>query len=292
MPVHGRFTACQLVEIQNEHFLVDCGEGAQMQLHRFQHSIHRINHILISHLHGDHFLGLLGLLFSMHMNKRTNDLHLYSHRGLEEILTVQLKHSRSVPQFRIVFHPLQAEHPEVIFENKHVTIETIPLLHKIECTGFLFKEKEKPYRINKETLPEGLLIQQLAALKRGEDVVDDAGNILYTHQSLTLPPRHARSYAYCSDTHYHEPLIEQLRGIDVLYHEATFMEEEKSKAWETKHSTATQAATIAKKSSVGKLLIGHFSARYRELDPLLQEARVVFPNTFLAEEGKTFQIDE
>ena len=292
LPAYGRFPSSQLVEIQNRHFLVDCGEGAQMQLMRYQMNFHRIHHIFISHLHGDHYLGLMGLLFTMHLQRRTNDLHLYSHRGLDEIITTQLRYSRSAPGFTIHFHRLEKDVREIIYEDDAVTVETIPLRHKIRCSGFLFREKTKPRKIDKHTLPANLSFRQLAGLKKGLDVTDDEGNILYKNEALTHPPKHSRSYAYCSDTAFYEPIIEQIKGIDLLYHEATFTLDEEDKARDTLHSTAHQAATIARHAEVKNLLIGHFSARYRELDPLLEEARTVFENTQLAIEGETYRIKE
>lgn len=290
LPAFGRFPSCQLVEIQNRHFLVDCGEGAQIQLMKYQTNFHRINHILISHLHGDHYLGLMGLLFTMHLLRRTNDLHIYSHAGLDEIITTQFKHSRSVPSYRIHFHFLSKDVNEIIFEDDHLTVETLPLRHKLTCSGFLFKEKIKPRRINKEVLPEGLLIRQLAGLKRGMDVTDDDGHVLYKNEDLTLPPRRSRSYAYCSDTAYNERLIEKVRNVDLLFHEATFTNDELPKANETLHSTAEQAGKIARLAGVQRLVIGHFSARYKDLTPVLDEAKSVFENTYLATEGEVFSI--
>lgn len=263
-----------------------------MQLMKVQANLHRIGHIFITHLHGDHYLGLMGLLFTMHLNRRTNDLHLYSFKGLDEIITTQLRYSQSAPSFRIIFHTLKKDVREVIFEDEALTVETIPLVHKIACSGFLFREKPKPRRIDKQVMPEGLRIQDLAALKRGEDVYDDDGQLRYSNAALTLAPRKSRSYAYCSDTAYHEPLIDQLRDIDILYHEATFTEDEAAKAAETRHSTAAQAATMALKANVGKLLLGHFSARYRELAPILAEAQNIFAHSELAEEGLSFTINE
>lgn len=290
LPAYGRFTSAQLLEIQNRYFLVDCGEGAQMQLMRFQTNFHRINHIFISHLHGDHYLGLMGLIFTMHLLRRTNDLHLYGHPGLDEIITTQLRYSRSVPGFKIIFHRLEKQAQKIIYEDDALTVETIPLVHKIPCTGFLFREKIKPRRVNKEKLPGGLLLKQIANLKKGQDVIDEEGNILHRNEDLTFPPRKSRSYAYCSDTAYSEKLIEQIKHIDVLYHEATFTVDEAQKAIETQHSTATQAAQIALKAEVSKLLIGHFSARYKDLMPVLEEARAVFDRCELALEGEVFRI--
>jgi len=293
VPAYGRVPSSQFIEIKNHYFLIDCGEGAQLQMMRYDLHLHRIDHIFISHLHGDHYLGLMGLLFTLHLNRRTTDLHLYSHKGLDEIITTQLRHSKSALHFNIVFHTLTPGKQEVIFENKHVSVETIPLLHKLDCSGFLIKEQTKPRRIDKDRLSNGLLIRQLTALKEGKDVLDEeTGKILFKNEDLTLPPRKSRSYAYCSDTAYHEPMIRQISGIDMLYHEATFISEDESKAVETKHSTARQAAHIALKAEVKKLLIGHFSARYKDLTPLLKEASAVFSNTVLAQEGETFVIEE
>lgn len=290
MPAYGRHPSSQYIEIQNRSFLVDCGESTQMQLMRIQPNFHRINHIFISHLHGDHYLGLMGLLFTMHLHRRVNDLHIYSQKGLDEIISTQLRYSRSVLHYRIFFHRLDHRIIETIYEDDALTVETIPLSHKIPCTGFLFREKLKPRRIDKEKLPQGLLLQQIANLKLGEPIRDDEGNVLYSNESLTYAPRKSRSYAYCSDTAFDQQFIDQIKGIDLLYHEATFLEEDSSKALETKHSTARQAATIAKLAGVTTLLLGHFSARYKDLAPILEEAKAIFPNAKLAVEGEEFLI--
>jgi ribonuclease Z len=292
LPAYGRFPTSQLVEVQNRHFLVDCGEGAQMQLMRLQINFHRINHIFISHLHGDHYLGLMGLLFTMHLQKRVNELHIYSHRGLDEIITTHLRYSRSAPSFKLIFHHLEKGVKEIIFEDDVMTVQAVPLTHKIRCSGFLFKEKLKPRRIDKSKLPAGLLIQQIAGLKNGLDVKDESGRVLYTNESLTFAPRKSRSYAYCSDTMFNTDLVEHIREVDLLYHEATFMSDEESKAVETKHSTAKQAAIIAQLAQANKLVLGHFSARYKDLTGLLDEAKAIFANTELAIEGGEFIIDD
>ncbi|HET9054146.1 MAG TPA: ribonuclease Z [Cyclobacteriaceae bacterium] len=292
VPAYGRMPSAQFVEVENNYFLIDCAEGAQLQLMKYELNMHRIDHIFISHLHGDHYLGLMGLLFTLHLNKRKNDLHIYSHKGLDEIITLQLKYSKSALNYRIVFHLLTPGKQEIIFENKFVTIETIPLLHKLDCSGFLIREKPKPRRIDKTLLPPGLSFLQLNRLKAGEDLVDDQGKVLYKNEDITLPPRNSRSYAYCSDTQYYEAIVDQVKAIDVLYHEATFMEEEMDKAAETMHSTVKQAATIAVKANPVRLIIGHFSARYKDLLPVIDEAKRVFPNTYLALEGETFTIEE
>lgn len=292
LPAYGRFPSAQWVEIQNHHFLIDCGEGTQMQLMKYQANFHRISHIFISHLHGDHYLGLMGLIFTMHLHHRANDLHVYSHQGLDEILTTQLRYSRSAPSFRIYFHRLEKNSTEVIFENDKFAVETIPLIHKVPCSGFLFREKPKPRRINKEKLPEGLPLHQIASLKKGLDVTDDHGNIIYRNEDLTLSPRKSRTYAYCSDTAFNRNMIHQIKNVDVLYHEATFTDEEREKAHETQHSTAREAAMTAHEANAGKLILGHFSARYRDLEPLLTEASQFFSNTDMAAEGKIYNIED
>ncbi|SKC55862.1 ribonuclease Z [Ohtaekwangia koreensis] len=292
LPAYGRHPSAQLVEIQNRYFMVDCGEGAQMQMMRLEISYHRINHIFISHLHGDHYLGLMGLLFTMHLQRRTSDLHLYSHRGLDEIITTQLRYSRSSPSFKIIFHRLEKDERKIIFEDDAVSVETIPLHHKIRCSGFLFREKPKLKRIDKTKLPAGILINQIASLKKGEDIFQENGDILYKNENYTLPPKRSRSYAYCSDTAFQKRIVEQIKNIDLLYHEATFANDEESKANETLHSTAEQAATIAKLANVNKLLLGHFSARYKDLTPILEEAKRIFPNVQLAMEGDEITVQE
>lgn len=292
LPAIGRFPSSQYLNIQNRHFLIDCGEGAQMQLGKYQISIQKIDHIFISHLHGDHYLGLMPLLFSMHLHKRSNDLHLYSPTGLDEIITLQLKYSKSVLSYKIIYHAFDPVKVERLFEDDALTVDTIPLIHKLECAGFLFREKTKPRRIDKTRLIEGLKLQQIAALKMGADIVDDLGNLLYKNEDFTLPPRKSLSYAYCSDTAWNEGMIPQISGVDLLYHEATFTHEDLDKAKETKHSTARQAAEMAKRAVVTKIVIGHFSARYKDLNVLLSEAKSVFENTELAIEGTTFTLQD
>lgn len=290
IPAYGRFTSAQYLNIQNRHFLIDCGEGAQLQIAKTSISIHRISHIFISHLHGDHYLGLMGLLYTMHLNHRDSDLHLYSHRGLDEIIITQLKHSHSTLNFTIHFHELKPGHHELIFEDDHLTVETFPLLHKLVCSGFLFREKPKPRRIDKERLPADMKLQYIALLKQGKDVHDERGHLIYRNEDFTLPPRPSLSYAYCSDTAWFPELHRYIKDVDVLYHEATFMEEERTKAVDTFHSTASDAARMAQMLQAKKLLIGHYSARYRELDGLLNEARAIFANTDLAIDLSTIEI--
>ena len=290
LPAYGRFPSSQYLTIQNHHFLIDCGEGTQSQLAQYSVPSHKINHIFISHLHGDHYLGLTGLIFSMHLQRRESDLHLYSFMGLEEILLSQLKHSKSVLNFKVIFHRLKEGKIETIFEDDLLTVATIPLVHKLPTSGFLFREKNNGARIDKSKLKEGISLPHILQLKNGEDVLDENGKMVYRNSDYTLPAKPSLSYAYCSDTQPSEKVIEQIRGTDLLYHEATFMEEEKEKAKQTRHSTAADAATVAKLSHSKKLIIGHFSARYKDLSGLLEEAKQIFAETSLAKEGNTFEL--
>lgn len=291
LPAHGRFPSSHYLVIENHHFLIDCGEGTQMQLKKFSVPAHKIECIFITHLHGDHYLGLMGLLFSMHLQRRTSDLHIYSQPGLDEIIILQLKYSRSVLNYRIIFHPIEEKVATCLFEDEKVTIHTIPLEHKVPCTGFLFREKPKLRKIDKDRLPEGMRLQYIAQLKQGKDVYED-GVLLYKNEKYTLDPRHAYSYAYCSDTVYTENILDQINGVDLLYHEATFMTEHLDKATATLHTTAHQAARIATLAKVKHLLLGHFSARYQDLESLLAEATREFKNTRLAIEGETIDLEK
>jgi len=290
LPVPGRFPSAQYLQINQQGFLIDAGEGVQMQLLQLGISHHRIRHIFISHLHGDHYLGLMGLLFSMHLSARKQELHIYSHSGLDEIILLHLRHAKSVLGFPIHFHHLSPGTHECILDHDELTVSTIPLNHRIACSGFLFKEKSGPYRINKEVLPEEMLLQHIVQLKSGKDVVNENGEILFDVATYTLPPHKCRSYAYCSDTAPHDQLADIIKNCDLVYHEATFLTADSQRAKETFHSTAEQAATLAKQATINRLLIGHISARYKDAEKLLEEARVVFPNTFLAEEGKSYTV--
>lgn len=290
IPSYGRHHTAQYVQLKNQKYLVDCGEATQNQLRYFKLSTGKINAIFISHLHGDHYLGLVGLLSSMHLQGRTNKLELYGPVGLKDIITTQFRYSNTTLNYELNFTPTTANKITCIFEDKHLQVFTIPLEHRIDCNGFLFKEKPHPIRFNKKTLPENLSLQNIASLKKGEDILDESGKVLYKNSELTLPPLPQKSYAYCSDTRYIPSLKKQLQGVDLLYHEATFLNEDELRASKTFHSTAKQAAQIALKSNAKKLLLGHFSARYKDLNPFELEARKVFKESYLAIEGTTFEI--
>lgn len=290
IPAHGRNHTSQVLIVNNEHFLIDCGEGTQLQIARYHCKLSKINHILISHLHGDHYLGLIGLISSMHLQGRKKVLTIYGPPGLSEIITIQLKYSQTVLNFPIDFRELKND-GELLFQNFSMQVDSFPLNHRIPCFGFLFREKPKPRKIVKEKLPSWVSAKEFNLLKAGKDITDPKGKII-SYKNLTLPPKKSRSYAFCSDTRYMPELKNILKKVDLLYHEATFLNENLQWAESTYHSTTTEAATLAKEAKAGKLLIGHFSARYKDLSPFLTEARSIFPNSELALEGSVHQIKE
>jgi len=271
---------------------MDCGEGTQLLLKRYHVKIQRIDNIFISHLHGDHYLGVMGLLSTMHLTGRKKSLNLYAPAGLAEIITLQLKHSETIFNFDINFVAVDPTVNKVVHEDDFVSVSSIPLNHRIPCGGFLFSEKPKKRRINKEMLPAEFSVRNIIKLKNGEDILDQEGKVLYKNEALTFPPKRIYKYAFCSDTKYDESIIPIIAGVDLLYHETTFLEEHMDRAANTYHSTAKEAATIAKKANVGKLLMGHFSIRYKDLEPLRQEAQTIFPNSELAIEGEDFILDD
>jgi len=289
-PTSDRNPTAQLLNHGEKLFLIDCGEGTQVSLRRMHIHFQRIRHIFISHLHGDHFYGLIGLISSMHLLGRTKPLHVYGPPMLKEILDLQLLASLTTLLYPLEFHPTQAEKPEVIFEDEHISVSSFPMLHRIPTTGFLFREKPYERRIRKDVI--GLLkipVHLIPKIKAGNDYSAPDGTV-YPNQSITLESPLPRSYAFCSDTAYFEEIIEVVKGATMLYHETTFMNNREANASEKFHSTTGQAATIALKAGVNKLLIGHYSARYDDLQPLLAEARAVFPETELAVDGCTFDI--
>ncbi len=291
-PAYGRHHTAQVLGTRKNQFLIDCGEGTQERLKAFSLSPMKIHHIFISHLHGDHYLGLMGMIYTMHLLGRTQDLHIYGQKGLDEIILTQLKYSNSILKYNIVFQELNTESVEKIFEDKYIEVTSFPLTHRIPCCGFLFKEKPKPIRLNKEKLPKDISLTAIGQLKRGEDIIDENGNLIYHNKDLTLPPRKSCSYAYCSDTVYDESILPIIQGADLLYHEATFLKGMEVWAKQTFHSTTHEAATLARKANVGQLVIGHYSARYKEVDIFLEEAREVFPNTVLAIEGEAINLED
>ena len=277
----------QYLEINNRHFLIDCGEGTQRQMRKHKVGFSKINHIFISHLHGDHFFGLIGLISTFGILNREKELHIYGPKGLKEVTTLQLRVSKSYSKYNIVFHELNSKESELIFEDDNVSVTTIPLSHRVYTNGFLFREKEKPKKLNIDNVKQYPEIEtcDYHNIKAGKDVTLESGEIV-KNEELTLPPTKSKSYAFCSDTSYKEDIVPIIKNVDLLYHEATFLSDREDLAKKTKHSTAKQAAQIASQATVSQLIIGHYSSRYTNIDLFKKEASAVFPNVILAEEGK------
>ena len=281
----------QFLEIKNHNFLIDCGEGTQIQLRKYGVKFSKIKHIFISHLHGDHYFGLAGLISTFRLLNRNTELHIYAPAGLKEIITLQMKIAKSWTQYPLIFHELEEGQHKVVFEDDKVKVSTIPLDHRIPTNGYLFEEKRGERKLNMQaisTYPE-IEICDYQNLKNGKDFVLQNGEKI-ANNKLTLDPNPPLSYAYCSDTAFAPSIVPILKNVSCLYHESTFMTDRESLAATTKHSTAAQAATIAKQAEVDQLIIGHFSSRYKEKTGFLKEAKEHFDNTILAEEGRTFEI--
>ncbi|WP_456442671.1 ribonuclease Z [Psychroserpens sp.] len=279
----------QVLEIKNHTFLIDCGEGTQVELRRNKVKFVRIKHIFISHLHGDHFFGLVGLISTFKLLTREADLHVYAPKGLKEIITLQMKLSDSWTNYKLYFHELTSDSSELIFEDDRVEVYTIPLDHRIYTNGFLFKEKEGERKLDMNAvLNADVDVAYYRKLKQGFDVEDSNGNLV-NNKSVTKPPNKSKSYAFCSDTAYSEAILPIIKGVDVLYHESTFLEKNEKLATPTKHSTAKQAASIAKQANAETLILGHYSTRYDDLNLFKEEASEIFENVELAKDGKTFE---
>lgn len=291
-PIFNRNPTAQVLNINERLYLVDCGEGTQQQMLRFDVKASRIDYIFISHIHGDHYLGLVGLLSSLHLNGRKKPLNIYGPARLKEIIDLQLSYSETTLQYPVDFNFTNPKKAEVILDNPDVTVESIPLDHRIACTGFLFREKKRLRKLIKDKLDEvNIPVEYYTALKKGADYVAPDGSIV-KNDTVTIDSEEPKTYSYCSDTLYNEMYFDQIGNSTMLYHEATFLNNMLDRARETHHTTALQAGQIALKTNARKLLIGHFSARYKTLNELLDEARSVFPETELAIEGKTFVIGE
>lgn len=291
-PRKNAFPTSQYLIINNRHFLIDCGEGTQRQMRKYKVGFSKINHIFISHLHGDHFYGLVGLLSTYGILSRENALHIYGPKGIEQITRLTLEISQSHAKFPIIFHELDSTISEVIFEDGKVSVQTIPLKHRIYTNGFLFKEKEKSKNLNMKAIakhPEVSTADYLN-LKAGRDFVKNNGEII-KNSELTFNPPKPLQYAYCSDTVYLPKISALIKDADLLYHEATFLSDKEELATKTQHTTAAQAATIAKKSNIKQLILGHYSGRYKEIGLFKKEAKAIFENTHLAEPGRIFTIE-
>lgn len=280
----------QLLEIKNRLFLIDCGEGTQVQLRKNKIKFSKINQVFISHLHGDHFFGLIGLISTFSLLNRNNDLDIYGPKGIKEIIMLQLRLSNSWPNFGLHFHELTSNQSELIYEDEKVMVKTIPLKHRVYTNGFLFEEKTDQRKLNVEAVQKYQIEKcYFQNIKNGKDILLD-DETLVSNKELTFDPEIPRSYAFCSDTAYNEAMIPLIEKVDVLYHESTFLKSEENLAAKTMHSTAVEAATIADKAQVKKLILGHYSTRYDTINRFKEEAETVFLNILLADDGVTFDL--
>lgn len=279
----------QVLEIKNRLFLIDCGEGTQVQLRKNKIKFSKINHIFISHLHGDHLYGLIGTVSTFSLLGRTTDLHIYGPKGVKEIITLQLKLSNSWTTYQLFFHELESNESEVIFEDNKVIVRTIPLKHRIYTNGFLFQEKPGERKLNIEAVQQyDIHTAYYQKIKNGGDITLDDGRLI-ENEKLSFDPVPAMSYAFCSDTVYNEEIVPIIQNVDVLYHESTFLESEAPLAEKTLHSTAKEAAKIALKANAKQLVLGHYSTRYEGIEPFKKEAETIFPNVLLGDDGVSFE---
>ncbi|NOY37781.1 MAG: ribonuclease Z [Chlorobi bacterium] len=290
LPTSERFPTAQVLNVQERFFLIDCGEGTQIQLRKFKVRLGRLNHIFISHLHGDHVFGLFGLLSSLGLTGREHDLHIFGPADLEQVVLKHLKMFDIHLPYKVIFYPLDCRKSGIIYEDRKVEVYGFPLKHRIPTCGFLFREKErlrkfKPGIFETFDIP----VAYRKGIQNGQDFTMPDGNVI-ANETLTYAGPAPRSYAFCSDTLYNRGIVSRIRGVDMLYHEATFSDADETRAAETGHSTARQAAKLAREAGVGKLIIGHFSARYKDLGVLLKEAREEFAETYIAEDGETFSL--
>ncbi|NJL74645.1 MAG: ribonuclease Z [Saprospiraceae bacterium] len=291
IPAYERYLSAQIVNVHDRIYMVDCGEGTQFQLNKYDIRRSRIHQIFISHLHGDHIYGLPGIITSYSLLGREKPLDIFAPKGLEEWINLTLKHSYAYLTFKVRFHTFDCDQSTLVFENESVEVWTIPLKHRIPTCGFLFKEKQQSRRI----IPEQIVAHQIpvTAIKKikqeGADFVTANGKVI-PNDLLTLPAPVPRAYAYCSDTAYTESIIPIIQETDLLYHEATYLSLHEDQTLISLHSTAREAAKIAKLANVKQLLIGHFSSRYRDIDALREEAATIFPNTLLAKEGLVLEV--
>jgi len=288
LPTISANQTAQVVSCGNQLFLVDCGEGTQVQLRKNKVKIQNINHVFISHLHGDHFFGLVGLLSTMHLLGRRSEIYIHGPKGLDEIVEIQFRNAGSHLSFKMVFYTVEKE-GQVLFEDSKITVTSLPLKHRIPCFGFHFQEKKGLRKLDGQKLLEhNIPVYARKGIAEGEDFRSEEG-VVVKNSELTMDPPKPKAYAFCSDTAYYEKLIPFILEVDLLYHEATFLESERERAKKTFHSTAKDAATIALKVNAKQLLMGHFSNRYKNKDGFLQEARMIFKSTHVAVEGKSFE---
>jgi len=279
----------QVLEIKNRLFLIDCGEGTQVQLRKNKIKFSKINHIFISHLHGDHLYGLIGTISTFSLLGRTTDLHVYGPKGIKELILLQLKLTESWTTYSLFFHELESKESEVVFEDKKVIVKTIPLKHRVYTNGYHFQEKPDERKLNVEAVQSyDIHVAYYQKIKNGSDITLENGTVI-ENEKLTFDPPPTKSYAFCSDTVYNENIIPIIENTDILYHESTFLESEARLAEKTLHSTAKEAATIALKANVKQLILGHYSTRYDGIEQFKEEAETIFPNVLLGNDGVSFE---
>ncbi len=280
----------QVLSIKNHLFLIDCGEGTQVQLRRCKVKFSRIKHIFISHLHGDHYFGLIGLISTFMLLGRETELNIYGPKGIKEVIMLQLKLGKAWFNYPINFHELESKEPEIIFEDDKVIVQTVPLKHRIYTNGFVFREKPGDRKIDIESIKKNNIdLSYYNKVKQGFDVENEDG-VLISNKDITFDPEKSKSYAFCSDTQYFPECIPNIINVTALYHESSYLDEHEHMCVKTRHSTARQAALIAKEANVEKLILGHYSTRYSSIDKFKTEAKQVFENVELAEDGKKFII--
>lgn len=293
LPTANRYPTAQALQVHGRFFLIDCGEGTQTQMRKYKIGFSRVNHIFITHTHGDHIFGLIGLISTFILLGREHDLHIYAYSELQKYTAAQLSflYPGEIP-FRIIFHPLNFKSEQLIYEDKKVTVYSFPLSHRIPTCGFRFEEKAALPNLRPDKLLEyNIPIRDRQRIKEGGDFITPEGQVI-PHGELTVNHYKPRSFAFCSDTRFDESYIESVRNVDLLYHEATFAEDNQELATQTYHSTGKDAATVAKRAGAGQLLIGHFSARYKDHSPILEEAMRIFPHTLAIEEGNVFDVEK
>ena len=291
LPTTRHLATSQIVDLRDKLYMIDCGEGTQVQMRRMRVRFGHLAHIFISHLHGDHCFGLLGLISTFGLLGRTADLHIHSPEGLEELFAPMLAFFCKTLTYKVLFHEFETKEPALIYDDRSVTVTTIPLKHRIPCCGFLFEEKQRPNHIIRDMVDfYKVPVYELNRIKNGADFVTPEGEVI-ANSRLTRPSAPARKYAYCSDTMYLPKIAGQIKGVDLLFHESTFAQTEQARAKETYHTTAAQAAQLALDAEVKQLVIGHFSARYEDESVLLNEAAAIFPQTILAKENLCIDVD-
>lgn len=290
LPTLKHNASSQLIEMRGKCFMVDCGEGAQMQFRRSHIHFSKLNAIFISHMHGDHCFGLMGLLSTLGMLGRTSKLRIYAPKDYEPLFKQQVEFFMQTMEYEMEMIPIDTEKQQVIYEDHSLTVETVPLQHRVPCCGFIFREKTTLPHIRRDMIDYyGIPVSQINNIKNGADWTNEDGDVI-PNARLVQPADSPRSYAYCSDTRFMPALKEQVKGVTVLYHESTYTSEQEDRAKIYYHSTARQAATIAAGAGVGTLLLGHYSARYNDEQVLLEEAKAVFPNSILTQEGMVFDV--